>query len=401
MDNSLYIALLNPSIALVLASAFFVLWLYRRQHRYILALALGYTTSSGGFLLQHFELPIGFDATKLVSNILFFAATLLIVGAVINRYRRPLPVLALAALTVLGLGSWSWFMFVEAELTARLYATNFALGGMSLLVAAELRAVPNKTTVDRALLALSVLSCLNFMVRPVAIIKAYGAYGTYEGFYASLYWTTAILSHAVLSLLIAFALITAIALDLIAELRNQSETDSLSGLLNRRGFENAVEAALLPASRGVPVSVVVADLDHFKTVNDTFGHACGDSVISTFAGFLRQVVVPGHVAGRVGGEEFAIIMPGADLATARLFAEAVRLGFSMLAVPGLSERRCTASFGIAELKPGETATGLLRRADEALYQAKRAGRDCVRTHIGRPLLVDTAHKAAPTSAVAH
>lgn len=401
MDNSLYIALLNPSIALVLASAFFVLWLYRRQHRYILALALGYMTSSGGFLLQHFEFPFGFDASKLASNVLFFAATVLIVSAIISRYHRPLPLLAFAALTVVGLGSWSWFMFVDPELTARLYSTNFALGGMSLLVAADLRAVPDKTPVDRALLALSVLSCLNFVVRPVVIIKAYGAYENYEGFYASLYWTTAILSHAVLSLLIAFALITAIALDLIAKLRSQSETDPLSGLLNRRGFESAVEAALLPASRGVPVSVVVADLDHFKAVNDTFGHACGDSVISTFAGFLRQVVVPGHVAGRVGGEEFAIIMPGADLATARLFGEAVRLGFSMLAVPGLSERRCTASFGIAELRPGETANGLLRRADEALYQAKRAGRDCVRTHIGRPLLVDTAQQAAPASAAAH
>jgi diguanylate cyclase (GGDEF)-like protein len=126
------------------------------------------------------------------------------------------------------------------------------------------------------------------------------------------------------------------------------------------------------------VSLVIADLDHFKGVNDSFGHACGDRVIEAFAGFLREAAGQDHVAGRIGGEEFAILLPGANLMAARVLAEGTRSAFSALPIGGLpADHRCTASFGVAELGSGEDFGQLMRRADQALYEAKKSGRDRV------------------------
>jgi diguanylate cyclase (GGDEF)-like protein len=129
----------------------------------------------------------------------------------------------------------------------------------------------------------------------------------------------------------------------------------------------------------VPVSLVICDLDHFKAVNDTWGHAAGDRVIAAFSATLRESAAGHHVVGRIGGEEFAALLPGFNLPAARLFAESVRMAFAGRAIEGFPEGESfTASFGVAEIAPGETAASLLLRADLALYEAKRAGRDCVR-----------------------
>jgi diguanylate cyclase (GGDEF)-like protein len=386
MHDGLFIALLNPSLTLVLASAFLILWLHQRHSRYVLLLSAGYAASAGGFLLQYFELPLGYAATKLASNTLFMTAGLLICGAAIKRYGRPLPVAAFAALAVGGLGTLSWFLFVEPNLTARIYAINFALGGISLLVAAELRPVKPKGPADRVIHAVALLSGLNFFARTLLIIHVYGPYESYVGFYGSIYWTTVILSHAILSVVIAMALFTSITLELIADLKRQSETDPLSGLFNRRGFEERA-ARLLAEGRGkgLATSLVLCDLDHFKAVNDSLGHASGDMVIRAFADFLAEAAEDCFLAGRIGGEEFAVLLPGANLGVAKLFAKGTRSAFSALAVEGLpADRRFTASFGVAERASGEGFGALLGRADQALYAAKNAGRDCVRLASGPP-----------------
>jgi diguanylate cyclase (GGDEF)-like protein len=129
----------------------------------------------------------------------------------------------------------------------------------------------------------------------------------------------------------------------------------------------------------MPVSLVIADIDHFKSINDSFGHATGDRAIAAFAQFLRTALSDHHVAGRIGGEEFAIVLPGTNLVAARLFAEGVRGVAAGLSVEGIPETcRLTASFGVAELAQGEGLSELMHRADKALYDAKDSGRDRVR-----------------------
>jgi diguanylate cyclase (GGDEF)-like protein len=233
------------------------------------------------------------------------------------------------------------------------------------------------------------VAAVNLLVRPVLIISLEGSYASYDGFYDSLYWTSSMLCHAVVSLLIAFTLLASAALDVMRDLRTETNTDPLSGLLNRRGFERAAADALSrQVQQNIPAALVIADLDHFKAVNDSFGHAVGDKVIVAFAERLRSAGQRGAILGWLRGEEFVVLLTASDLAAARLFAEGVRLSFSSASIRGVPDRlKVTASFGVASLSGAEGLSELLGRADSALYNAKRAGRDRVRLsyqHVSEP-----------------
>ncbi|PBB97336.1 MULTISPECIES: GGDEF domain-containing protein [unclassified Mesorhizobium] len=385
MDTGLLIALLNPTIALALGAAFLVLWFYQRHRPYLAVLAASYCLSASGFLLQYFTLPLGIVATKLISNICFTIAACCLSGAIIARYGRRVPYFGIGVMAGGGLAAFAWFMFVQPDLTWRVLSMNFGFGGLSLLVAVELRTVRNNGP-EKILVALALLSALNFTARTLIVVIAHGPFPSYDGFYGSSYWTTALLSHALLSLLIALCLFTAAALDVLKALKAETHTDPLSGLLNRRGFQE--RAALLLdqcAKAGFPVALVLADLDHFKALNDQHGHEAGDRVIADFAAKLRFATGARGAAGRIGGEEFAVLLPLSDLAAARLFAEAIRTFYSAGAVDGLPPgTRVTASFGVAARSGAEGLAPLMRRADEALYKAKRNGRDSVRLSYERP-----------------
>ncbi|RVD31621.1 MULTISPECIES: GGDEF domain-containing protein [unclassified Mesorhizobium] len=386
MDTGLLIALLNPTIALALGAAFLVLWFHQRHRPYLAVLATSYCLSAPGFLFQYFTLPVGMVLTKLVSNICFTAAACCLSSAIVARYGRRVPYVGIALTTGGGLAAFSWFMFVQPDLTWRILSMNFGFGALSLLVAAELRTVRGNGPTEKILFVLSLLSGLNFVVRTLIVVIVHGPFPSYDGFYGSSYWTTALLSHALLSLLIALSLFSAAALDVLKALKAETHTDPLSGLLNRRGFEE--RAALLLdqcAKAKFPVAMVLADLDHFKALNDQHGHAVGDRVIADFAAKLSFATGTRGAAGRIGGEEFAVLLPLCDLASARLFAEAIRSLYSSGGVASLPRGvRVTASFGVAARTGDEGLAPLMRRADDALYKAKKNGRDSVRLSYERP-----------------
>lgn len=397
MDTGLLIALLNPTIALALGAAFLVLFSYQRHRPYLAALGVSYCLSAPGFLLQYFTLPIGVALTKLTSNICFTIAACCLSSAIIARYGRRVPYVGIGIVTGGGLAAFIWFMFVQPDLTWRVLVMNFGFGALSLLVAAELRTVRNNGPIEKILFALSLLSGLNFIVRTLVVVIAHGPFPSYDGFYGSSYWTTALLSHALLSLLIALCLFTAAALDVMRALKAETHTDPLSGILNRRGFEERATLLLDQCGKaGFPVALVLADLDHFKALNDRHGHEAGDRVIADFAAKLRSATGARGAAGRIGGEEFAVLLPLSDLGSARLFAEAIRAFYSAGTVDGLpAGTRVTASFGVAARTGREGLMPLMRRADEALYKAKKNGRDSVRLSYERP---ETAFVGEPLAA---
>ncbi|RWP47443.1 GGDEF domain-containing protein [Mesorhizobium sp.] len=386
MDTGLLVALLNPTIALALGAVFLVLWFHQRHRPYLAVLAASYSLSAVGFLLQYFTLPVGMASTKLLSNTCFTFAACCLCSAIVARYGRRVPYVGIGVMAGGGLAAFCWFLFVQPDLTWRILAMNFGFGGLSLLVAAELRPVRGRGPTEMILFVLSLLSGLNFFVRTLAVIIAHGPFTSYDGFYASSYWTTALLSHALLSLLIALCLFCAVALDVMKALKAEAYTDPLSGLLNRRGFEERARLLLLHcATAKLPVALVLADLDHFKALNDLHGHAAGDRVIADFAAKLLSAAGTRGVAGRIGGEEFAVLLPLSDLGAARLFAEAIRTLYSAGSVDGLPPgTRVTASFGVTARTGDEGLEPLMRRADEALYKAKRNGRDSVGLSHERP-----------------
>lgn len=370
-----------PTLSAILAIAFFVLWTHQRQRKYILILCLSYLAVGCGFLLHYLTLPIGLLGTKFLANALFAVAVLGLSTAMIARQGRSVPWLVLGSLVAVGVVALTWFMFVDPSLIKRLFAVNFTFGAVAFVVAAELRASARNQLADRALMVVSVLGGLNFLIRPIVTVWLDGSYDEgYADFYTSASWVFMNFSAVLFSVLITLCLVTGIAMDVFEELQAESHTDPLSGLLNRRGFEQEALACLHRSAHSrVPVALVLADLDHFKTINDTYGHSVGDRVISAFGAHLRAAGGSGAVAARIGGEEFAVILPAVDLATARLFAEGVRASFSQDGILGLSAsaRRITASFGVAALCAGEDLADLICRADGALYKAKKSGRDSV------------------------
>lgn len=154
----------------------------------------------------------------------------------------------------------------------------------------------------------------------------------------------------------------------------------MTGAANRRHFVERAEAEWRRFARyGHPLSVLALDIDLFKAVNDEFGHDIGDEVIREVARVCSTSIRDCDLFGRMGGEEFAVLMPHADIEQARLVAERIRRRVEQISIhAGDLAVRTTVSIGIAQADAGMSQVGiLLKRADEALYAAKRNGRNCV------------------------
>jgi diguanylate cyclase len=165
-------------------------------------------------------------------------------------------------------------------------------------------------------------------------------------------------------------------------LRIDSQTDSLTSLANRKYFDRELDRHIAEATAGnEPLCLLLLDIDHFKKINDTFGHMAGDEVLRVVAHAFRQHVQPSDVAARLGGEEFAIIFPKAPLCAVQKVADQIRSRVKTMHFlkrsTGESIGSVTVSGGIAAYRSGETPWSLMQRADHCLYAAKRHGRNRV------------------------
>ncbi|WP_260958722.1 GGDEF domain-containing protein [Pseudomonas citri] len=165
-----------------------------------------------------------------------------------------------------------------------------------------------------------------------------------------------------------------------AQLQKLSSTDRLTGLYNRGHWEESLRTAHARHQRyGTALSLVMFDIDHFKRVNDTYGHQAGDKVIEQVAGLLHEHVRESDVAGRYGGEEFGVVLSDTDKEGAQIFAERLRKAVETLLVRYNDQSiRFTISLGVAELNgPSNSHAELISRADQALYSSKKNGRNQV------------------------
>jgi diguanylate cyclase (GGDEF)-like protein len=165
----------------------------------------------------------------------------------------------------------------------------------------------------------------------------------------------------------------------LEELARLARRDALTGLPNRRALDEELAREAARAARAAtPLSAVALDVDRFKLVNDAHGHAAGDAVLAAIAARAAAALRAGDVLARIGGEEFAALLPGADLDRAVEVAERIRGRVSAEPVEAAGcALSVTVSLGCAALAPGEDGRSLLARADAKLYEAKRAGRDRV------------------------
>lgn len=164
--------------------------------------------------------------------------------------------------------------------------------------------------------------------------------------------------------------------------REDALADGLTGLVNRRGFDLALAACLSPSdTQPQGTSLLMTDIDHFKKVNDTYGHLFGDKVIRAVAQILKENVKGKDTAARYGGEEFVVLLPDTSIEGARVVAEKIRATIERSRIRRTDNNeeiaRITVSLGVASYRPGESASEFIERVDSALYTSKNQGRNLV------------------------
>jgi diguanylate cyclase len=171
--------------------------------------------------------------------------------------------------------------------------------------------------------------------------------------------------------------------DSLSKSEERARTDTLTGLANRRALDEFLRKAQTTADWGEPLSVLLLDIDHFKTFNDNFGHGVGDQVLRLMARVLREKVRPQDLPARYGGEELIAVLPDADLAACIETAERIRRAIGECTITrrstGEALPNITVSIGVAQYRPGESTADLIERCDRALYLAKGGGRNRVVT----------------------
>lgn len=392
MSGQFFISLLNPAINLLFAAVFFLLWLQRRE-RYVAYAAGAYCASAVAFLIQDVGPVLPMELQRVPSNLGFLLTGALFAAAIIRRYSLPVPWRAMAVTGAISMAFFLWFLLGQPSIAARIYSISIGAGIIAVMIVRALWPIDKPYIIDRVLFWVAALSAVNLILRPVVILSLGGGFDNYVGFQQSVYWTTVQLSQALVSILAAISLMVAVAIDMIADLRQEADSDDLSGLLNRRGFEAKAIATLRHcADTSRPVALLIADLDHFKRVNDSHGHAVGDAIIAAFGAHVRHIGPDDMVAGRIGGEEFAVLLPGASIETARRLSEVIRIGLPTACADRIPPSLVpTTSIGLAAGLPSVGLSALMRQADEALYAAKRAGRNRVRAY--SPMAVTLASTA--------
>jgi diguanylate cyclase (GGDEF)-like protein len=338
--------------------------------------ALGFLSAAVAFavpmLFSHAPIPLQAMSAEALFLLAFYGYS----GALLARFRRPPSVRLRAIFCAVAYAGLAYAVLVLQSLPAELMLSDIACSAL-LIFAIGACVHEARQPIDRILLGVASLIVVETIVRNVVLLAVFAPEGGLESFGDSTYAFVMQAGASVIALLFALSALAATTLDTVAQYRDAAERDSLTGLLNRRGFEETARRLTLRGA--LHGAVILCDIDHFKRINDLMGHAAGDAVIAGLADLLRQRLPAGAFAARFGGEEFVAFVPGATLADGGKFANAIRLAFSAADRPELAGvGKITASFGVAAVAHGDPSlSDNIGRADAALYAAKDAGRNRV------------------------
>ncbi|MEM9332324.1 MAG: GGDEF domain-containing protein [Pseudomonadota bacterium] len=382
MNNAYLLGLINPAIALLFGLTFLILWSRQKHRLAILAFAASYGCVGTGFLISHLTPSWTGLLRMFILDSIYLTGAVLLVWGVCKRANVDTQQRKLVAMAIVGMSGIMTVAALDFSYNISLLVINFVIGGVMLFGCWNIKDKAFKGGVESLVFWAIFIAASQFWLRS-GITLTMETVQTGIAYRDSTYWAVLNASVAICSIIVALSLIAACATDVIKEIRTVSETDLLTGLRNRRAFEQDVQDALdKSAQAGVPIALVILDIDHFKQVNDTYGHQFGDKVIEQLGKLIRETPGKSDVSGRLGGEEFAILLRNADLTSAKLFSEGLRSAFEALRLEGMPRRQSfTISIGVAQWQQSEEFDDLYGRADAALYRAKNAGRNRVESDI--------------------
>lgn len=383
MGESSVIVYVPPVLFGLVSITFLVLWRQKIVTNWQWGAGFGQTAL--GFSLSTFPIHPIFDA--LASGMIFIGAAYCYSSAVFEHFQAR----SFDHARRWFVGTYTFLLifcvFILDSLRYQLFLTDVAFAcliGLALIVA-----IPKaRRGVDKILLASISLAFIDTLARAVYFFFFYGnASDDFGDFVNSAYNLAVHITTMTICMTFPFSALVASGVSAMDRHRQAAERDHLTGLLNRRGFE----AVLTGHGGSGPSSgaVLVCDIDHFKRINDTLGHATGDAVISAIGDMLQQATGGKAVTARFGGEEFVVFLPGATAAAGRAAAERIRHAVAEKDWRFLGLRGAiTVSIGIDCIQSGETdAYPAIARADRSLYAAKTAGRNRVFDAGDHPTLV--------------
>jgi diguanylate cyclase (GGDEF)-like protein len=372
------VQLIIPGITAVFSLGFACAWLYDRRLRYLRFLAASFVAFALGSAVQICHLPDEWRLNALISATFYMLSIQLLAEGVLRRaglYLRPATHASMFALV---LGGMYYFSYVTSNLLVRVYILNLSAGLLMVFTAVRFRKRCNGRIVNHLLLWVLLIFGASFFIRtPLTTIQPLPH--SAAPFAQTIFWVMLQLSLALMGAVLGLVLLAAAMSDVIDRLTLERDLDSLTETLNRRAFER-MAGRRVADKRSYPLALIAFDIDNFKSINDRYGHAAGDAVLRQFAAILRAAVREKDVVARIGGEEFVLLLAGADDKFAYQIAERFRAVLESSRFNEIDAALCvTTSAGIARYRSGEAVGALLARADHLLYAAKRAGRNRVVT----------------------
>lgn len=368
-----YFPLVVPATSLLLGLALLAGWRSLRDHRYLLWLAGGYICTVFPLAAQILMDNARMATWSVLTGAMYCAGSWATAQGFALRSGGRVSGPAALAISLITLLALFCFSRLDDVLGARIVFLNLGMGLLLALALPVLFDSEQPDTLFERLLRRTYLLLVAYAILRPLLAWLLAGWFTSSGLPRSGLWLWMLAFNLLLNLWLLFLLLGGLAQQLMGELRHERNHDPLTQLLNRRAFFEIANHRL-QHDTARPWALLACDVDHFKQVNDTWGHAAGDNVLRQVGVLLQQMTRPDDLVARFGGEEFVLLVHCHDLPTAARIAERIRVGLSQMHCSP-AKQSITASFGVTMVATAQDLESALERADLAVYQAKHEGRN--------------------------
>ena len=317
-----------------------------------------------------------FSAVKpLGEDLLILAGVAVCCHALVVHFKMPgKPVLNVSVIVIfLSAAALSLALFQSV----RLETLSILSGSASLILASLWQVRTKKKSSSENVIFVTFIAIFGFLLIQGVVYLFLSDAAPEVGFWSRSFWGVMRQFTGLFGgVMLTFSIVLAVSIDVINGYRDMAHTDSLTRVPNRRGLQAFLRSYQLTRGAVEPMTIILADIDHFKTVNDRFGHHAGDMVLADFAQLLQERAGRGSCVARLGGEEFVALLPGTSAMLAATLAEDLRQTFAARRWRHISvDLQLTVSLGVTVLEHGEPFKSAIARADGYLYRAKQQGRN--------------------------